>query len=240
MKRILIPVGVALLLAACSGSDNSGTPTPTVDFASAASQAAEDARMTLTDLPEFWTVGMPEDANVNIDLSPGCDIFDPGIAFPESVLVEQSDVFLGRGEQQASFVTAVFREESDAIAALESQDALVERCRDEFLEAMEQAARDEAAERGVNLGSLADIEVGIEETDFASLGDDTQARRASVVVSVVGVRTIFDADIVVVRSGRMMGAMTYSNFQFIDEEEEEMIARNMTDRLAAADASLPE
>jgi hypothetical protein len=226
------------ILAACGGGGD--PPTPTVDFGAAARVAANDALVTLDDLPQFWIQGTEEDQNANVQLSPDCDVFDPRVAFPGAAAVEQSPVYLGTGERQATFVSAAFREEADAIAALEGQDALVDRCYDEFLAAIEQAARDAAAEQGVELGALSDIDVALEEIEFPPLGDETQARRASVSVTVVIVTTDFDLDIIVVRSGRMMGAMTYSNFEFIDSEEEETIARAMTSKLAAANATLPD
>lgn len=244
MLRVLPPALLAtpLILAACGGSSDppADSPTPTVDFAAAARAAVNDALITLDELPQFWIEGTEEDQNAEIELSPACDVFDPQVAFPGSAATGQTSVYLGTGERQATFLTAAFREEANAIAVFDGQDALVDRCYDEFLAAIEQAARDAAAEQGVELGSLAQIDVGLDEIEFAPLGDQTKARRASVSVTVTFVTTRFDADIVVVRSGRMIGAMTYSNFEFIDSEEEETIARAMLARLAAADAALPE
>lgn len=245
MPRFLLSIAaiLALALAACGGGSSptpSPSPSPTIDFGAAARQAVSSALMTIADLPEFWAEGGAGDTNVDLDLSPACDIFDPDVAFPDSVAVEQSAVFLGRDERQASFTTAVFREEEDARAAFAGQADLVERCHDEFLEVIEQAARDQAAERGFPLGPLARVSVALEPINFPSLEDDTSARRARVAISLIGVTVRFDADIIVVRSGRVMGAMTYSNFESIDLLEEETIARTMATKLAAADSSLPE
>lgn len=242
MRRLLpLPAAAALfLLIACGGSGDPSTPTPTVDFATAARQAVAGALVTLEDLPQFWTEGASSDGNFELDLSPQCDVFDPNVAFPGAVATDQSPVYLGSGERQASFVTAVFREEDTAEAAIDGQDALVDRCLDEFLDAIEQAARDEAARQAGELGSLANVDVGLESIDFASLGDQTSARRASVTVSVIGIRADFAADVIVVRSRRVAGVLTYSNFESIDTEEEELIATAMATKLAAADASLPE
>lgn len=240
MFRALPPALVTafLFLAACGGG--SDPPTPTADFDAAARIAANDALVTLDDLPQFWVEGTQEDQNANVVLSPDCDVFDPQVGFPGAAAIDQSPVYLGTGERQATFITAAYREEADAAAVSDDQDSLVDRCYDEFLTAIEQAARDAAAEQGIELGSLAGIEVGLDEIEFPLLGDETRARRASVSVTVVIVTTSFDLDIIVVRTGRMLGAMTYSNFEFIDTEEEEMIARAMAGKLAAADATLPD
>jgi hypothetical protein len=240
MFRALPPALVTafLFLAACGGGGD--PPTPTVDFDAAARAAANDALVTLDDLPQFWVEGTQEDQNANVVLSRDCDVFDPQVGFPGAAAIEQSPVYLGTGERQATFITAAYREEADAVTVIDGQAALVDRCYDEFLDAIEQAARDAAAEQGVELGALSDIDVGLEEIEFPPLGDETRVRRASVSVTVVIVTTDFDLDIIVVRSGRMMGAMTYSNFEFIDSEEEESIARAMTAKLAAADATLPD
>lgn len=241
--RLLLPAAalVALLLAACGGGgdDPTATPSPTIDFEAAARDALQSAGMTLADLPQFWTEGREVDANFELDLPPQCNIFDPDVSFPDAATVSEPRVFLGSGERQASFTTAVFREEQAAVNALAQQESIVETCREDFLAAIEQAARDEAADRGFDLGPLASIDVALEPIDFPALGDDTRARRASVNVSVIGISTRFDADIIVVRSGRMMAALTYSNFESIDSAEEESIARTMTEKLAAADATLP-
>jgi hypothetical protein len=91
------------------------------------------------------------------------------------------------------------------------------------------------------LGSLARVDVELGETEFPALSDGTQARRAEVTVTVVlGISTKVIVDIVTVRSGRMMGVMIYSNFLSLDEVEEQMIARTMSAKLDAADATLPE
>lgn len=248
MLRVLplAPIATLILLAACGGSSSDPTlsptssPSPTVDFGAAARAAATDALVTLAELPQFWIEGTEEDQNFEINLSPACDVFDPQVGFPGSVATDQSPTYLGTGERQATFLTAAFRDEATAAAVFDGQDALVDRCYDEFLAAIEQAARDGAADRGFELGDLAQLDVGLEEIDFATIGDQIQARRASVSIAVVFVTTDFDVDIVVARSGRMIGAMTYSNFEFIDSAEEETIARAMVAKLAAADAALPE
>lgn len=241
MRRVLpLLIAAAALLAACGGGGDSTTPTPTIDFEAAAEQAAAEALMTIDDLPQFWSPGTADDENVELELPPDCDVFDPDVGFPGAAAIDQSPIFIGSGETQASFLTAVFREEATAEDAIEGQDDLVDRCFDIFLEAIEQAARDEAADRGFELGPLAAVDVDLQETDFVQLGDQTQARRASVSITVTFISTDFDVDIIVVRSGRVAGVMTYSNFQFIDEDEEEEIARTMLAKLEAADASLPE
>lgn len=239
MLRALPPalLSALLFLAACGGSGDSAS---TVDFDAAARTAASDALVTLDDLPQFWIEGTEEDQNADVVLSPECDVFDPEVGFPGAAAIDQSPVYLGTGERQATFITAAYREEADAVTVIDGQDALVDRCFNEFLVAIDQAARDAAADQGVSLGALSDVDVGLDEIEFPPLGDETRARRASVSVTVVIVTTDFDLDIIVVRTGRMLGAMTYSNFEFIDSEEEETIARAMAARLATADATLPD
>lgn len=246
MLRVLLPALLAALFAvtACGGGSDSASPTPTpsptIDFGAVARDAAADALVTLDELPQFWIEGTDEDLTVELDLSPDCDVLDPDVAFPGAVATDQSPVHLGTGERQATFLTAAFRTEADAAAVLPAQDALVDRCYDEFLDAIDQAARDAAADQGVDLGVIGQIDVSLGPTAFPTLGDETGARRASVSVVVVFVSTDFDVDIIVVRSGRMIGVMTYSNYGFINSEEEETIARAMLAKLSAADAALPD
>jgi hypothetical protein len=239
MYRALFAAFAAALLVACGGSSGSA-PTQSADFGAAAREAADSALMRLTDLPQFWTVGNLDDTNLDVELSPECDVFDTDVSFPGAAASNDSPPYDGTEERMATFLTAAYQEEAAATAAFDGLDLLVERCRPEFLEAIDEAARQEAEERGFGLGPFGRVDVALDDQEFIPLGDQSQTLRVFVEVRVLGIGTDFTLDIIAVRVGRMMGAMTYSNFGDLDPVEEELIARDMTAKLAAADATLPE
>ncbi len=239
MYRALLAALAAALLAACGGGSGP-TPIPSIDFGAAAREAADSALMTLKDLPEFWSLGDPDDSNLDVELTPECDVFDTDISFPGAAATDEAPLYDGTEERMATFITAAFREERTAVAAFDGLDRLVERCRPEFLEAIEEAARREAEDRGFALGPFGRVDVALNDHDFVPLGDQSQAFRVLVKVRVLGIGTDFTLDIIAVRAGRMIGTMTYSNFGELDTVEEEAIARTMTDKLTKADAALPE
>jgi len=239
MYRALLASIAVALLAACGGGDEPN-PSPSMDVGAAARDAADSALMTLDDLPQFWTVGNPDDTNLDVDLTPECDVFDTNVSFPGAAATDDAPPYDGTEERMATFMTAAFREERTAIEAFDSLDSLVDRCRPEFLEAIDAAARREAADRGFGLGPFGRVDVALDDHVFVPLGDQSQALRVFVEVRVLGIGTDFTLDIIAVRAGRMTGAMTYSNFGGLDAVEEEAIARAMTDKLTEADAALPE
>ena len=239
MYRVLPVALVAILLAACA-SASAPSPSPTVDFEAAARGAVDSALVTLDELPDFWTEVDAADAEFDIELSPECDVFDTDVSFPGAAAIEEGPPYSGPGERLATFTTAAFREEQTAIDALDGIDEIIARCQGEFLEAIEETARAEAADRGFDLGVLARVNVGFSKHDFIPLGDQSRAQRVSVEIRVIGIGTDFTLDVIAVRAGRMIGTMTYSDFGELEAAEEEAFARHMTDKLTNADLSLPE
>lgn len=239
MHRALLPLLAVTVLAACGSGDGS-TPGPSSDFGAAARDATDSALMTLDDLPQFWTVGDPDDTNLDVELSPECDVFDTNVSLPGATATDAALPYNGTEARMATFITAAFQDEQTAITAFDGLGPLVDRCGPELLQAIEETARREAAELGFDLGPLGRVDVTIDDHEFVQLGDQSQALRVLVEVRVLGIGTDFTLDIIVVRAGRMMGTMTYSNFGKLDTVEEQNIARTMTGKLSDADAMLPE
>ncbi|MCH8815166.1 MAG: hypothetical protein IH957_08760 [Chloroflexi bacterium] len=239
MYRAVMASCAVALLAACAGESAPGS-SPTLDFQTAASDAVVSALVTLDELPEFWTEVDAADAEFEIELSPECDVFDTDVSFPGAVATEEGPPYNGPGERLATFMTAAFREEQQATDAFDGIDEIIARCQDEFLEAIEETARAEAADRGFDLGVLARVNVDFSEHDFIPLGDQSLAQRVSVEIRVIGIGTDFTLDVIAVRKGRMIGTMTYSDFGELEVAEEEAFARQMTEKLTIADLSLPE
>ena len=239
MYRALLLAFIATLLAACA-SASTPAASPPADFESAAREAADSALVTLDELPEFWTEVDAAEAEFDIDLLPECDVFDSAVAFPDAVATAEGPAYNGPGERLVTFTTAAFEEEQTAIAAFDGLNEIIARCDAEFLAAIEETARAEAADRGFELGFLSRVNVDFRAHDFIALGDESLAQRVSVEIRVIGIGTDFTLDVIAVRSGRMIGIMTYSDFGEIEASEEEEFARQMTNKLTNADSSLPE
>ena len=236
---LLFTVLAGCCLAACGGDDDSTGSTPTPDFRAAAEAAAPDAVLALEDMPRFWTEATGDSPATRVELDPECDIFDPTVTFPEAVVTEQGDGFQGPDERRAGSGVAIFETEAQAQDSLDTVDETAERCRPDLLEAIDTAAREEASERGFDLGIFADVNVDIDDHDIEAVGDQTLAYRAHVEIGVIGISAEYTLDVILVQEGRLVGVLLYSNFGDLDPVEELEIAETMTAKLAATDASLP-
>lgn len=193
----------------------------------------------LPDFPQFWTPAEGEGPGSNVELGASCDIFEFALLLPDAVATEASVEYQGPGERRAASLAAVLRTEGEAQDALASIDDTVQRCRPELIEAIREGARQEAADRGYDLGPFTDINVDLSDRDFASLGDGTLAYRAHVEISVAGIGTEYTLDVVLIQEGHVIGGLTYANFGDLEEDEELELAEVLAAKLAAADASLP-
>jgi hypothetical protein len=239
-KTLAVAIALgACLLAACGGGSESANPSPTPDFTAAAEAAAPQAVLMVEDFPQFWTIAVGEGPAGRVDLEPDCDIFDATVTFPDAVVTERGEGFQGPDERRAGSAVAIFETDARAEDALDAVEATAERCRPALLAAMEEAAREEANARGFDLGIFADVDTDIDDHDFASLGDATLAYRAYVSIGVIGITAEFTLDVVLIQEGKTVGALLYSNFGELDEEEELEIAETFAGKLSAADAALP-
>lgn len=236
---LTIVVLMACCLAACGGGSDSDDSTPTPDFRAAAEAAAPDAVLALADMPQFWTEAQGDSPATRVELDPECDIFDPTVTFPEAVVTEQGDGFQGPDERRAGSAVAIFGTEAQAQDALDTVEETAERCRPDLLEAIDSAAREEASERGFDLGIFADVNVDIDDHNIESLGDQTLAYRAHVEIGVIGISAEYTLDVILVQEGRLVGVLLYSNFGDLDEAEERETAETMAAKLTITDEALP-
>lgn len=227
---VLIPV-IATLLAACGGDDPP-------EFADVAPDAAEQALITRDSLPPGWREesGSPLDG---VELSSGCDILTPEGAFPDAAAIASSPSFTTVDRRSAQSFSAVFESEERARGAVGVVEATVDRCHDEFLDEVGDAAEAELKGEGVDLGPFADIDVGIDRGTPPDAGDQALLYEVRVRVSVLGVEREFNADIALVRDGRVVGVLLYSSYSHLDEAEEGAFLKLMADRLAEAEGTLP-
>ena len=231
MRFLLLVPFSAVVLVACGGDGAR-------EFADVASDAAEQAIITRDDLPPGWR----EESGSTLDqveLSPQCDILTPDGAFPEAAATASSPSFTTVERRSAQSFSAVFESGDLAGDAVEDVNATVDRCHKQFLDAVRKIAEEELESQGLDLGPLADIDVEIESGTPPAAGDQSLWYEVQVSVSVLGAKQEFNADIILVRDGRVVGVLLYSSYGPIDGAEEMAFLKLVTDRLAEAEEELP-
>jgi hypothetical protein len=233
--RALLPALTACLLAACSGGGGS----PALEFGEAAGFASQNSLLILQDLPVGWAAlpGGPDATDV--ELSGPCDFTAREVVFPEAAASAQSETFGGPDERETRSFAATFASEAEATAAMTAVKAMVARCRDEYLDALNAAAEARLDALGIDLSILGGIEVSLDDVQLDVSADELLGYRGEVGVHVVGYNRDYTLDIAVLRAGRMMGVLTYSAYDGIDGAEESQIAGAFSLRLREADESLP-
>lgn len=240
---LLIPaVLAACVLVACGGSDDpapTASPSPTIDFPAVARRVVPDAVLTIEDMPGFEaqdTANLAEQA----DLSAECDIFDPDLVFPDAVATAQSDPFVGPGDRQVFNHAAIYESTADASAGMASTQAILDRCEDEFNDVVEQVAKDELDRLGIDVGLFTNIDITIGNYDPPPAGDELLGYRMNVSVNLVLTKQEYNLDVIVVREGRVVGAVMFGTFGAINSNDEALLLERVTGKLSAAEEALPE
>ncbi len=238
---VVLLVAFAVLLAACGDTTTApnSSATPTIDFASEARRLVGGAVFSAEDLPGFEPLGA-DDLQSQAGLSDECDIFDSGVIFPEAVATADSGAYGGGLEEQLVNLAGVFHTAEDASEALAATRELRDRCEAEFEAAIEQVARDFLSRLGIDLGFFSTIDVAITDYDPTPAGDEITAYRMQVTVNLVLTRQQYNLHAVVVRQGRVAGALLYGRLGQLNDNTEAELIELMAGKLSAVNASLPE
>jgi hypothetical protein len=192
--------------------------------------------LILEEMPNGWRETPPsEDRSGLIEFPLACDVFDPGVVFPGALATARSQSFGGLTGQQWQSFGAVYGSGTEAQQVVDGAQGLVDRCGDEYKEALRKAAEDQLEALGISLGFLADIDVSLEDHNDPPLGDGSAGYRVAVHVNVVGQDQTFTIDLRIFRSGTVVAASAYSTVGKLNENEEQDI--NM--RLLASAAEAP-
>ena len=241
---VAVLVACAVVFVACGGDASSSepsiaTPTPTIDFAAEARRLVVDAVFSAEDLPDYEKPGA-DSLPAQAGLSDDCDIFDPEVVFPDAVATADSGAYEGALGDQLLNLAGVYRSADDASASLAGTRELIVRCEDEFEAAVELVARDFLDSFGIDLGLFSTIEVAITDLDPTAAGDEIIGYRMHVNVNLIITSQQYNLDAIVVREGRVVGALIYGRFGQPDDGVESELLRLMADKLSAVNASLPE
>lgn len=213
------------------------TPTPGAPSTIADPNAvAQTAVLTLADMPSGWTVDAPDDddSDDDFEFTGECAVLNEE-DFPGELASAESPDFKGPDNQQISSTASVFADEAAAQEALDTFDSVFSKCGDQFVAAFTEGLRGEGEDRGLD---TTDVDVSLQKLSFAQLGDATIAHRLTGSMTMEGVPLEFTLDFVVVRAGRMAGAVTYMDFFGVNSVEEEALAGIAAGKLAEANASL--
>ncbi len=231
VRLVIIVMVIAVLLHACGGSDPA-------EFADVAPAAAEEAVLAADDLPPGWREAADSTLD-RVELSAKCDVLSPRGAFPKAAATAFSPLFSTVDRRSAQSFSAVFESPGEASAALAELDARVEGCRDEFQDAVREVAAAEIEADGLDLGPLARIDVSIDKGAPPDAGSEAVLYQVHVGVSVLGVGREFSADVALVREERVVGALAYSTYGQISEDDETAFVQVMARHLADAEEMLP-
>lgn len=191
------------------------------------------------DLPQFEPLAA-DDLQSQANLSDQCDIFDPGVAFPDAVATAESGAYGSILDDQLLNIAGIYRSADDASAALARTRDLRVRCEGEFEAAVEQVARDFLDVLGIDLGLFSTIDVAITGYDPAAVGDEIIGYRMHVNVNLVLTSQQYNLEAIVVREGKVAGFLVYGRFGQVDDAAEAELLELMAGKLSAVNASLPE
>ncbi len=200
-------------------------------------EVARSAVLTLDDLPSGWTTKLPdedEEDEFDYEFSPECAIFAMD-DHPDELASADSDDFTGPDGQELSSDASVFASGDVADGALQEYISATELCRDELVSAFHTAFAEGVQESGGDIESV-EIAMSFEEIPFPELGQSSVAYRLVGEGTTEGVSFQFIIDSIIVRSGRMVGGVTYTTFAQPDLQEEQFLAEILAGKLEGADA----
>ena len=247
VRSPLVPLLFAcvVVLAACNGTNtgptnpSTATPTPTIDFAAEARRLVGGAVFSAGDLPGFDPLGA-DDLQSQAGLSEECNIFDPGVVFPDAVATADSGAFGSILDDQLLNLAGIYRSADDASVALARTRDLKVRCEGQFEDAVDQVARDFLDVLGIDLGLFSTIDVAITDYDPTAVGDEIIGYRMHVNVNLVLTSQQYNLDAIVVREGKVAGSLVYGRFGQVDDAAEAELLELIAGKLSAVNASLPE
>jgi hypothetical protein len=197
------------------------------------------AVLTVEDLPGYEGIGASL-YEEQAELSAECDIFEAAVSFPGAVATARSETLEGPLAEQVMSYAAVYASEEEASADVGATSAILERCQGEFEDAVETIARNELERLGVDIGIFGAIDISTGEYEPPEAGDETLGYRMNVTADLVITRQEYNLDVIVLREGRVAGAVLNGQFGAVSAEEEAALLETAAAKLAAADEELPD
>jgi len=232
-ERIVFAAGLLIVLGLASACGLAGSADSQGEVAQ---RGAGAALLTADDLPGWTQDTGGGGADLDVQLSPACDILKAQTAFAGASATAESPVFDGPDEQQVRSFSGVYASQEAAARAISGIAAKVDGCRNEFKQALRAIAERRLDAAGVSLGRLGNIDVSVEDGSPPARGQDGRRYRIGVDVSVLGFHRQFRADFLLLREGQTAGALMYDRYGDLDEGEEAAITGRLDGRFQQADA----
>jgi len=238
---IIVPLVVA---AACGGSTTKQSHTPAATpapvsaeaFKAAAQKAIDASMIAAGDFPAGWNSSPQNSSNdSDVKFSPPCEIFNSEEDYPNSVASTKSLNFDGQNHEEISSDGAVFATADIAQQEQKKYEDALAQCHDEMVRIFTEIFQRELADQGAT-----GIHVAFDDLPFHAYGDWTHAYRVSFTVDLPRGQVSGKIDSVAMRSARVVGNLTFADFGGLDPRIHDGLADIFADRLAKAEASLPQ
>ncbi len=190
--------------------------------------------LTLEDMPSGWEAEPRDDPDVNLELSPGCEILNEDLPPGGTPLVE-SDRFTGPYDQEVASAASAFATKKKAANAMDEYLEATSRCLEELEIGLKKMYSDLLSSM---TGEPVATELSLETLAFQELGDTSAVYRLSGNFIAADVTIPLMADIFFMRAGRVAAYLTYTSIGEVNSLEEEVLAETAAEKLAEANASL--
>jgi hypothetical protein len=229
---LLLPL--AALVAAC-GADARDEAA----YRESAQQAVRDAVLTVSDLPDGWTLSeIGPQALAELQLTGECAILNSrGAGFPGEIASADAEPMTGPKNEEMVNTVSAFRDTPAAEAAVRQADALVLQCRDQLGEALKHSVDIAAKDLGVE-DVILDIDGTVEPGSFKTFGDETLAYILKADISTLFGSYDVNGKILIIRDGPLTGVLIYAILDDLDPQNEESLAALLARKLAAAEEAL--
>src|SRR6266487_2890147 len=234
---------VCMSFAACgsgksSGTTRAGSPTPAKTasveaFKAAAERAANSTLLTIVDFSKGWSGAAPHHSDLELELSPDCQAWSNKPSnYDGSVFENESDEFSAKNDESVSSDVGVYRTKALAEQGQALEMDMFTRCRGEAETAFKQYFTDTP---GIIAADAKFIDV-----PATAKGDWSYAFKLAINVQGEARTVQSDLYVNIVRSGRVIASVSYSDDGSFDHQMAERLVATLSDRAAAADAALPD
>jgi hypothetical protein len=234
--HIILTITAAVL---CTGAVCGGKPEPVDDatYLQAAQTAAAAAHLTVADMPAGWS-GLPQEPDIDEPLpagfapKPGCELVLEEADYPGATYETESDEFGVDEDEALSTTVGVYRSDTAADLGQGAIDHVMDNCRDDLVRFLQGYASQSQP------GYI--WEFSLEYYDAPDHGDWSigQVMR----LKATGAGGQFEEYTyrgIVIRQGRVLGTIEWFETEHTGAEVVDSLTTLFADRLAQADASLP-
>lgn len=253
ISRLAPAAALALAIIACSGGSDeapatspasitpSPSPVPPEVYAAAAQQAAPNALLRVEDLGADWSVAPPDedgDADFDPQLEGECAQLNQEVTLAGEIATADSEDFAGPGDREISSSSSVFADPDTAEAGMDLFASFVNDCSDQLEDGFRRILVDSLEEEDPFV-SIDNLEIDATPLFVGLFGDHAEGWRIKIRALINGQAFEYTIDQAVIRSGAVVASATFTFVGPADIPFEDQISAVLTNKAAAADATLP-